>query len=248
MPLSTTLDHVGPMARTVADAALAITRCSTATRDSIGWRRRRRVALLARRARPVLSDKLDPDVRRLFGDARDAARAARATASRRRDPARGAHRRRLPAHRACRKRRGITRRCSTRYADRYSPGVRLRLEMGRYVLAEDYVRAMHARARLRARRRSGARGLDALLLPALPIAAPPIGAAIVTIGGRAEPVRAMMLRLTQLFNITGHPAIALPVRPRRGRPAARSAAGRPSRRHRAAARRRRGGRARPGRG
>ena len=26
---------------------------------------------------------------------------------------------------------------------RYSPGVRLRLEMGRYVLAEDYVRAMH---------------------------------------------------------------------------------------------------------
>ena len=53
-------------------------------------------------------------------------------------------------------------------------------------------------------------GLDALVLPALAIGAPPIGAASVTVGGRAEPVRAMMLRLTQLFNITGHPAIALP--------------------------------------
>ena len=30
------------------------------------------------------------------------------------------------------------------------------------------------------------------------------------INGTAEPVRGTMLRLTQLFNITGHPAIALP--------------------------------------
>ena len=37
-----------------------------------------------------------------------------------------------------------------------------------------------------------------------------LGAATVDVGGAQEPVRAMMLRLTQLFNITGHPAIALP--------------------------------------
>ena len=30
------------------------------------------------------------------------------------------------------------------------------------------------------------------------------------VDGRQEPVRASMLRLTQLFNMTGHPAIALP--------------------------------------
>ena len=53
-------------------------------------------------------------------------------------------------------------------------------------------------------------GLDALLLPALAIGAPEIGAQSVTIDDRAEPVRAIMLRLTQLFNITGHPAIAIP--------------------------------------
>jgi aspartyl-tRNA(Asn)/glutamyl-tRNA(Gln) amidotransferase subunit A len=49
-----------------------------------------------------------------------------------------------------------------------------------------------------------------LLLPSLPIPAPPIGAASVDVDGAREPVRAAMLRLTQLFNITGHPAIALP--------------------------------------
>ena len=37
------------------------------------------------------------------------------------------------------------------HADKYSPGVRLRLEMGRYILAEDHLRAMHARAALRRR-------------------------------------------------------------------------------------------------
>jgi aspartyl-tRNA(Asn)/glutamyl-tRNA(Gln) amidotransferase subunit A len=51
---------------------------------------------------------------------------------------------------------------------------------------------------------------DALLLPGLAIPAPPLGAASVDIDGSPEPVRAAMLRLTQLFNLTGHPAIAIP--------------------------------------
>ena len=97
-----------------------------------------------------------------------------------------------------------------RYADTYSPGVRLRLEMGRYVLAEDHLRAMHARTVLRRAVDKALEGLDALLLPALPIGAPALGAASVDIDGTSEPVRGIMLRLTQLFNITGHPAIAVP--------------------------------------
>jgi aspartyl-tRNA(Asn)/glutamyl-tRNA(Gln) amidotransferase subunit A len=54
------------------------------------------------------------------------------------------------------------------------------------------------------------KGCDALLLPTQPCPAPVLGAATVDIDGTAEPVRAAMLRLTQLFNITGHPAIAIP--------------------------------------
>ena len=53
-------------------------------------------------------------------------------------------------------------------------------------------------------------GVDALLMPTLPIVAPPIGAATVQVGTTREPVRNVMLRLTQLFNLTGHPAVSLP--------------------------------------
>jgi aspartyl-tRNA(Asn)/glutamyl-tRNA(Gln) amidotransferase subunit A len=51
---------------------------------------------------------------------------------------------------------------------------------------------------------------DVLLLPAMAIPAPPIGASTVEVEGMTQPVRAAMLKLTQLFNMTGHPAIVLP--------------------------------------
>ena len=77
---------------------------------------------------------------------------------------------------ACRKPRAITRRRWPSTRTRYSPGVRLRLEMGRYILAEDYVRAMRLRASLTAAVDRALERCDALLLPTLPIPAPPIGA------------------------------------------------------------------------
>lgn len=94
--------------------------------------------------------------------------------------------------------------------DRYTPNVRLRLEMGRYLLAEDYVRALAGRDALRREVDAALQQHDALLLPTLPIPAPPIGAATVQVDGRDEPVRTMMLKLTQAFNVSGHPAIAMP--------------------------------------
>jgi aspartyl-tRNA(Asn)/glutamyl-tRNA(Gln) amidotransferase subunit A len=97
-----------------------------------------------------------------------------------------------------------------RVPERYTPNVRLRLEMGRYILAEDYVRALNARELLRREVDSVLAGHDTLALPTLPIPAPPIGAATVEVAGRTEPVRNMMLRLTQAFNITGHPALTVP--------------------------------------
>ena len=94
--------------------------------------------------------------------------------------------------------------------ERYTAPVRIRLEMGRYVTAEDYVRALAGRERLRREVDGALSQHDALILPSLPIPAPPIGASSVQVGATAEPVRNLMLRLTQLFNITGHPAIAMP--------------------------------------
>jgi aspartyl-tRNA(Asn)/glutamyl-tRNA(Gln) amidotransferase subunit A len=95
-------------------------------------------------------------------------------------------------------------------ADDYTPNVRLRLEMGRYILAEDYVRALRGRDLLIAEVDAALRGRDALLLPSLAVPAVRLGSAVVKIGTVEEPVRNITLRLTQLFNITGHPAVAMP--------------------------------------
>jgi aspartyl-tRNA(Asn)/glutamyl-tRNA(Gln) amidotransferase subunit A len=92
----------------------------------------------------------------------------------------------------------------------YTENVRIRLEMGRHVLAEDYIRALHGKQVIAREVEQALSGVDGLILPALAIEAPPIGAATVPIKGGDEPVRNAMLRCTQPFNLSGHPAISLP--------------------------------------
>ena len=94
--------------------------------------------------------------------------------------------------------------------DDYSPGVRERLQMGREISADAYVEAQRVRGLLRAEVTTTLQGCDALVLPTLPIAAPVIGHDAVNIEGVEQPLRPVMLRLTQLFNLTGHPAVSLP--------------------------------------
>ena len=92
----------------------------------------------------------------------------------------------------------------------YTPNVRLRLEMGRYVLAEDYVRALRGREIVAREIDQALEGRVALVCATLPIAAPPIGAATVPVAGGDEPVRSATLRLTQPFNLGRQPAVSLP--------------------------------------
>jgi aspartyl-tRNA(Asn)/glutamyl-tRNA(Gln) amidotransferase subunit A len=92
----------------------------------------------------------------------------------------------------------------------YTDNVRIRLEMGRHVLAEDYVRALRGRDVITHEVNRALAEVDALLLPALSIEAPPIGASTVAVNGGEEPVRTAMLRCTQPFNVSGHPAISIP--------------------------------------
>jgi aspartyl-tRNA(Asn)/glutamyl-tRNA(Gln) amidotransferase subunit A len=99
-----------------------------------------------------------------------------------------------------------------RQPDDYTPNVRFRLETGRYVLAEDYVRALHGRDLLRREVDEALAGLDGLFLPTLPIVAPKLGVNTVRVGMTEEPVRSLMLRCTQAFNVSGHSAITIPCR------------------------------------
>ena len=208
VPLSRTLDHVGPLTATVTDAwhvyhalhggnrprPLA----PHATNDL-------RLAIL----RPYFCDLLDDDVRAGFEGALAELRAAGATvgevAIRRANLIPATYLQIVFGDAAAYHAASLD-----TVPERYTPSVRLRLEMARYVLAEDYVRAIEAREWFRREVDVALSGNDALVLPTLPIPAPTLGAATVRIGAGDEPVRNVMLRLTQLFNLTGHPAISLP--------------------------------------
>jgi aspartyl-tRNA(Asn)/glutamyl-tRNA(Gln) amidotransferase subunit A len=207
VPLSPTLDHVGPLARTVEDAQLLL--------DALLARPSRpltpapcsaiRLAVL----RPYFCDLLDDEVRGRFESALAviAAAGVRVVNTEIQHAALVA-----PAYLHivfgdAAAYHGLT---LERMPDRYTEPVRLRLELARAVLAEDYVRALQARQALTREVDAALAGHDALILPTLAIPAPSIGASTVKIGSRDEPVRNVMLRLTQLFNLTGHPAVSLP--------------------------------------
>jgi aspartyl-tRNA(Asn)/glutamyl-tRNA(Gln) amidotransferase subunit A len=94
----------------------------------------------------------------------------------------------------------------------YQPPVLERLRRGRTIAAVDYLMARETRASLRHAVDAALEGVSGLVLPTLPIVAPILGTTDVTMdNGETLTVRAAMLRLTQLFNVTGHPAISLPV-------------------------------------
>ncbi|HUR35377.1 MAG TPA: amidase [Vicinamibacterales bacterium] len=208
VPLSRTADHVGPLTATVTDAWHML----HALRDRAPLKPLASTPLSAVRLgipRAYFCDLLDADVRGAFDQATDTLRRRGASISEVDIPhapliasiylhivfgdAAAYHAEALDA-----------------MPERYTPNVRLRLEMARYVAAEDYVRALDGRRTLKREVDAAMSGLDGMLLPTLPIVAPTLGATTVALAGRDEPVRNVMLRLTQLFNLTGHPAITLP--------------------------------------
>jgi aspartyl-tRNA(Asn)/glutamyl-tRNA(Gln) amidotransferase subunit A len=101
----------------------------------------------------------------------------------------------------------------TRAGD-YQPAVLSRLESGRAITAASYLKARRTRQALARAVDAALDGCHVLALPTLPIVAPPLGAIDATVDndrGETLPVRSAMLRLTQLFNITGHPAVSIPI-------------------------------------
>ena len=209
VPLSRSLDHVGPLARTVGDTRLifdALRGSRPAARETD---RLEPAALRLGLPGDDLMDVLDDGVRAEFKRALAALRGAGASIDAVRLPHASAA---AAMYLAIQLPEASASHAATleRQPHDYQPGVRQRLELGRYVLAEDYVRAQRGREVLRCEVDRALGGRDALVLPTLPIPAPRFGDQVVHTGAGAEPVRALMLRLTQPFNLTGHPAISLP--------------------------------------
>lgn len=210
VPLSRQLDHVGPLASSVADAWIQYHAMLPAERRPPATLEPARLKGL-RLGVPAgyLFDRLDAEVERVVTGTIEGLRSAGAIVTDVALP----HATDMAAiylHLVLGDAAEYHARTLRSRPEDYTPNVRLRLEMAHYVLAEDYVRALRGKALIADEVERALDGLDALVLPALAIPAPPLGAATMPVKGGPEAVRVLMLRCSQPFNLSGHPAIALP--------------------------------------
>jgi aspartyl-tRNA(Asn)/glutamyl-tRNA(Gln) amidotransferase subunit A len=218
IPLSSTLDCVGPLARTVEDAALLL-----APIFARGKNERKLVPgkLPSRRGRPLclgipkefFLEVLDREVEAAFESARQMLEKSGARFKEISIP------QLLETEEAGNQ---IAWAEATLYhqqvgwfpehAAEYSEDVRTRLEMGAKVTAVSYLRALQVREKFieSFHRVLANNEVDALAVPTTPIAAPLIGEDSVSINSTAHSVRALLLRLNRPANLAGVPAISVP--------------------------------------
>lgn len=211
VPLSTTLDHAGPLARSVQDAAWLWQVMAGRPASVVAAAQPRGLRLT--RLAGYFDAPLEAAVRTALDAALDALTAAGVTISTGEIAGTEAiapsyvdialpeaahwHAPYLDSRR-----------------DRYQPAVHARIAHGRTIAAVSYLAAREASARLQHAVSTLLASADALVLPTLPLVAPPLGQADIQLNppsGAMLPVRAVMLKHTQLFNLTGHPAISVPL-------------------------------------
>lgn len=222
VPLARSLDHAGPLARTVADVALLLQ--AIAGRDPLDPVSVRRSvadyasALKARLGRFRLGwprdyffDHLDEEVRRALERAahefeRLGARVEDVTLLHVADSVEPSTHLALAEATRFHRAAGYF---PARAAD-YGEDVRKRLEMGDGIRAVDYLAALEARQKVAEDFCTAFERVDALLAPTAPIAAPRLGEKLVAIGGEKESVRSALVRANRPANFVGLPAISIP--------------------------------------
>jgi aspartyl-tRNA(Asn)/glutamyl-tRNA(Gln) amidotransferase subunit A len=213
IPLSTTLDFVGPMARTVADVALLFNAIASREKTKSRPRAVRGQHLRLGVPKHFFLDLVSPDIQQAFESSlvtlkklgiklkevtlpylKETEHAGNQIAW-----AEATHYHQqagwYPLHSAD-----------------YGEDVRSRLEMGEKVSALEYLRALDLRDKFIAGFHLALleNEVDALVTPTTPIAAPLIDEETISIAGKDHPTRALLLRLNRPANLGGLPAISVP--------------------------------------
>jgi aspartyl-tRNA(Asn)/glutamyl-tRNA(Gln) amidotransferase subunit A len=219
VPLSWSLDHVGPLTRRVADSALILRAISGHDTADPSSSRRPVPDYMAALAGQVQGLRLglcrdfvtqaDPEVQTAMDSSVRIFQAMGCTV---RDVLLPAVRYSLGASSAI---AGPEAMAYHRYllrdhAHDYAPDVRRRLLVGGFVRGIDYVNGQRARQLIRDEVNAVLRAVDCLLAPTLPVPAPPQTAAEVRLGDRTESIRLALTMFTRPFNLSGHPVISLP--------------------------------------
>jgi aspartyl-tRNA(Asn)/glutamyl-tRNA(Gln) amidotransferase subunit A len=224
-PLAWTLDHIGPLARSVEDATLGFEAMAGLPEGCVGQKRIERPRL----AQPVkfFFDHLDEVVRQRI-DATLARLAAAGAAIDARDVEGMEYAPATQFLTLCAEACQANWELLTQRPDGIAPDTRLRLEVGQFIGALDYVKAQRLRRWLRDNLLRALEGCDAFVLPTLPVSLPRQGAATLEIGGRVLPAPAALTRLTSPFNFSGLPACSIPCgRDAHGLPVGLQIVGRP---------------------
>jgi aspartyl-tRNA(Asn)/glutamyl-tRNA(Gln) amidotransferase subunit A len=222
VPLAPTFDHVGPLARSVADAAILLgllagrdplDPSSSAHRVedfSAALRKPLRKFRLGR-PREYFWEKLDGEVRRATEAAvrdmeKHGATIREISLPHLTESADAAANISLAETRRCHEAAGYF----PAHAAEYSEEVRQRIDAGGKVLAVQYLAGLEVQKRVRAEFDAALQDVDAIVAPTIPAPAPPIGAEYIQIDGEQIAVRTAMVGMNRPANFTGHPAISVP--------------------------------------
>jgi len=215
VPLALTLDHAGPLARTVADVEVL----SDAVRGgyprgivpALRPLRGRSKGLILGWPKQYYFDRVDPEVQQCI----DAAiKVFRSLGARTEEVS-------LP-HLAdsADPSTNIAVAEATQYhesqgyfparAQDYSDDVRRRLEQGRNVRAVDYLAAFEVKRKVAKDFDVAFESVHAIVAPASPIPAPRLGETEIFISGEKEAIRSAVVRVNRPANLSGHPALSVP--------------------------------------
>lgn len=96
------------------------------------------------------------------------------------------------------------------HGDKLGEDVRLRLETGQFYLAIDYIKAQQLRNQVRQSMIASFADADVMIIPAMPVLPPKSGTMTLELGGNTVHVAPTLTRFTSPLNFCGFPALSMP--------------------------------------